>query len=99
MELLENIGAGLYGDRDPAGFFHSDPAFTVENQGDRYTVSLRLPHAEAADVTAEQFGDELVVRVANQRRNVALPSFLAYYKLAGTELDGGWLRARFTQGA
>jgi hypothetical protein len=42
-----------------------------------------------------QYGDELVVRVGNQRRNVALPSFLAYFRLAGTELTDGWLRARF----
>ncbi|HLA64713.1 MAG TPA: hypothetical protein VK610_09820, partial [Rhodothermales bacterium] len=83
----------------PAGVFHAEAAFRVENEGGAYVVSLSLPHAEAADVQAEQFGDELVVRVANQRRNVALPAFLAYYRLAGTTLEDGWLRARFTQDA
>jgi hypothetical protein len=33
--------------------------------------------------------------VSNQRRNVVLPSFLAFYRLAETDLTEGWLRAKF----
>ena len=36
-----------------------------------------------------------VVNVANQRRNVMLPAFLAYYHLASATVDDGWLRVRF----
>jgi arsenite-transporting ATPase len=99
LELLQEIGEGLYGDRDPAAVFHAEQSYRVENEGEAYVVALRLPHAEEGEVEAEQFGDELVVRVKNQRRNVALPSFLAYYRLAGTTLADGWLRARFTPDA
>jgi arsenite-transporting ATPase len=95
LDLLGRIGEGLYDGRRPDAVFHSEPAFRVEQQAGGYTVSLRLPHATEGDVEAVQHGDELVVRVSNQRRNVVLPSFLAYYRLAGTELAGGWLRARF----
>jgi arsenite-transporting ATPase len=95
LDLLGRIGEGLYAGRRPDAVFHSEPAFRVEQQAGGYTVSLRLPHATEGDVEAVQHGDELVVRVSNQRRNVVLPSFLAYYRLAGTELAGGWLRARF----
>ncbi len=95
LELLKTIGEGLYEGRDPTAVFHSEPSFRVEHHGEAYEVALRLPHAEEGDVDAVQYGDELVVRVGNQRRNVALPSFLAYYRLAGTTLAEGWLRARF----
>ncbi|MDT0631294.1 ArsA family ATPase [Rubrivirga sp. S365] len=95
LDLLEQIGAGLYADRDPAAVYHAEPSYTVENEGDAYTVSIKVPYADDADVEAEQFGDDLVVQVRNQRRNVTLPAFLAYYRLASAGVDGGWLRARF----
>ena len=95
LELLEQIGAGLYADRDPAAVYHAEPSYKVENEGDRYTVALRVPGAASADVEAEQFGDSLVVQIANQRRNVTLPAFLAYYRLTGAAVADGWLRAEF----
>ena len=95
LELLEQIGAGLYADRDPAAVYHSEPSYTVDNHGDDYTVGLRVPGAAPGDVEAEQFGDDLVVQIANQRRNVTLPAFLAYYRLAGATVEDGWLRAHF----
>ena len=95
LELLEQIGEGLYDTRDPAAVYHAEPSYTVENEGSAYTVSIRVPYADDADVEAEQFGDDLVVQVRNQRRNVTLPAFLAYYRLASAGVDGGWLRARF----
>ncbi len=95
LELLEQIGAGLYADRDPAAVFHAEPTYRVENVGTEFVVALRLPNVEGGEATAEQFGDNLVVQVRNQRRNVLLPNFLAYYRLAGTTVESGWLRARF----
>jgi arsenite-transporting ATPase len=85
----------MYRDRDPAAVYHAEPSYKVENEGDVYTVALRVPGADPGDVEAEQFGDDLVVQIANQRRNVTLPAFLAYYRLAEARVEGGWLRARF----
>ena len=101
LDLLRRIGDGLYGEagsdgaRDPAAVFHAEPTYTVEPHGDAYTVSLRVPYTTDDDVEAEQFGDTLVVNVRNQRRNVMLPAFLAYYRLASAAVEDGWLRVRF----
>ncbi|HIG74448.1 MAG TPA: ArsA family ATPase [Bacteroidetes bacterium] len=95
LDLLREIGAGLYAERDPAAVFHSEPAYRVEPEGDAYRVEVHVPHAEPGAVEAEQFGDSLVVQIANQRRNVTLPAFLSYYRFAGADVEGGWLRARF----
>ena len=95
LELLEQIGEGLYADRDPAAVYHSEPSYKIENEGEAYTVSLRVPGAAPGEVEAEQFGDQLVVQIANQRRNVTLPAFLAYYRLAHAHVADGWLSARF----
>ena len=95
VALLDEIGARLYGERDPAAVFHAEPTYRVDNEGDSYVVALKMPYVDGEEVEAEQFGDNLVVQIRNQRRNVLLPSFLAYYHLAGTTMDDGWLKARF----
>jgi arsenite-transporting ATPase len=95
LELLREIGARLYGDRDPTGLFHAGQTYRVQPQGDDYLVEIRLPFATEADVEARHAGDQLVVQVHNQRRGYLLPKFLAYYTLQETRAGSGWLRARF----
>jgi arsenite-transporting ATPase len=67
----------------------------MEAEGDAYVLSVHLPFLTEDEVTAEQFGDELVVQVRNQRRSYGLPNFLSYYRLAKAALEDDWLRARF----
>ena len=95
LDLLREIGEGLYADRDPSAVYHSEPAYRVAPDGEAYGVEVHVPGAEAGEVDAEQFGDTLVVAIANQRRNITLPAFLSYYRLAGAAVEDGWLRARF----
>lgn len=95
IDLLRGIGRDLYGDRDPAGVFHRESPYRMAADGDAYTLSLHLPFVEEGEAHAEQFADELVVSIRNQRRNYGLPNFLAYYRLSEAVHDGEWLRVRF----
>ena len=73
LELLRRIGDGLYDGRDPAAVLFSEQTYEVKKDGEQYVLRVRLPFVEARDFTAQQFGDQLVVQVANQRRNYLLP--------------------------
>ena len=95
LDLLRRIGEGLYAAHDPAAVLHAERTYEVKKEGEQYVLRVRLPFVEARDFTAQQFGDQLVVQVANQRRNYLLPKFLAFYKLTETGVGSGWLRARF----
>jgi arsenite-transporting ATPase len=95
IDLLDQLGAGMYADRDPAAVFYDEPTYRVRSDNGAYTIDIRLPFTDTKDVTAHQFGDELVVQVKNQRRNYALPNFISYYTLTHSELDDGWLHTRF----
>ena len=95
LELLGEIGRGLYPTRDPADVFYDEPTYRLRELDGGYALQLRLPFVGEDEVTAEQFGDGLVVQVGNQRRNVLLPRFLAYYHLDAAHLDDGWLHAHF----
>ncbi len=99
LDLLGEIGDGLYADRDPTAVYHATPTYRVREAGDEgaYVIDIRLPFVEAEQVEARPFGDQLVVHVGNQRRNYVLPQFLTYYALDGTTLDDDGLHVRFSK--
>jgi arsenite-transporting ATPase len=99
LELLREIGTRIYGDTDPTRLMYSGQTYRVTQEGKEYVLELRLPFAHEGEVSARQAGDELVIQLANQRRNYLLPKFLAYYTLGDTQVRNGWLRVRFAQAA
>ncbi|GIV61165.1 MAG: arsenic-transporting ATPase [Rhodothermaceae bacterium] len=99
LPLLESIGETLYGERDPAEVFYTEPTFRVTTEDDAYILHFRLPFADDTPVTTRRTGDRLIVQVGNQRRHYLLPRFLAFYDLRGTILNDGWLEARFVPAA
>jgi arsenite/tail-anchored protein-transporting ATPase len=99
LELLREIGRELYGDGDPAALMYGGQTYRVAEEGKNYVLELRLPFAHEGEVSARHAGDQLVIQLANQRRNYLLPKFLAYYTLGGASVRNGWLRVKFAQAA
>lgn len=99
LELLRDIGQKIYGDRDPTELMYTGQTYRVSAEGDAYLLELRLPFAHEGEVEARHAGDQLVIQLANQRRNYLLPKFLAYYKLGEARIRNGWLRVSFAQAA
>jgi arsenite-transporting ATPase len=98
-ERLARIGDAMYTDRAPTDVLYDEPTFTVQEDGDAYTLKLRLAFAAEEDLDVRQLGDQLVVQVANQRSNFILPNFLNYYRMTDASLEEGWLHVRFTPDA
>jgi arsenite/tail-anchored protein-transporting ATPase len=95
LDLLRRIGEAIYGDIDPTAVLHAERSYEVTKEADAYVLRVRLGIEHVGDLTVKQYGDQLVMQIANQRRNWLLPKFLAFYKLAETRIADGWLRARF----
>jgi arsenite-transporting ATPase len=96
-ERLARIAESMYDGRDPTDVLYDEPTFEVREEGDAYVIDVRLPFADEEDVDVRHFGDQLVVQVANQRRNYILPNFLSYYALQSSSLRDGWLHVRFEE--
>jgi len=94
-ERLERIADAMYEDGDPTAILHDEPTFQVHERDGGYVLELRLPFVEAEEVDVRHRGDQLVVQVANQRRNYILPNFLSYFTLTEHTLSEGWLRVHF----
>ena len=63
LDLLRRIGDGLYGApgrrarATPPPSSTREPTYTVEPDGDAYTVGIRVPYTTHDDVEVEAFGD------------------------------------------
>lgn len=95
VERLDRIADAMYDDRDPTAVLYDKPTFRVREEGEHYVLDIRLPFVEDETVDVRHHGDQLVVQVANQRRNYLLPNFLSYFSLVGHTLDDEWLHVQF----
>jgi len=95
IPLLRELGERLYGEKDPAEILFKEKPYRFSAQDGAYLLEIHLPFLGKEEVSALQYGDELVIQVRNQRVHLFLPRFLAYYSVTGAHLEDGWLRVRF----
>jgi arsenite/tail-anchored protein-transporting ATPase len=95
LDGLREMAAALYGDTDPSVVCYSGHGHRIEKRGREYVLSLTLPFATRDQVTLLQSGDELVVKVGSQKRNLILPRALVGLRPYGARFEDGALRIRF----
>jgi arsenite-transporting ATPase len=95
LELLAEFGRDVFGKDDPTRVLYEEKPLEVKKEGKGYALYLRLPFAEKDRIEVFTRGDELVVQVDNQRRNLTLPRTLASRRLLGAGFESGRLRVRF----
>ena len=97
IKALEQVGGLLYKEEDPTNFFFEGKPMNIERDDSGYTLNLQLPLISKRDVSLMRSGDELIVTIGNQRRNILLPQVLTRCEVKGAKLDAGSLRIRFDE--
>ena len=95
VEALEEFGAEVYGELDPAAILHRDEPLRVEAEKDGYVLRIALPFADRDELEVGRNGGELLVRVGPHRRSIVLPEALVRRTVTGAVLDEGSLAVRF----
>ena len=95
IEALEEMGRHLYGADDPTRLFFEGKPMSIDQEDGGYVLTLRLPFTAKVDISLMRSGDELVVTVGNQRRNILLPQVLQGREPKEAKLDTGHLHIRF----
>jgi arsenite-transporting ATPase len=95
LEALGELSRQVYGDADPAGVFTRARPVRLHKEGGVPVLEVDLPSASKEDIELSTLGDELMIRVRDARRLVALPASLAGRRVAGTRFEAGTLRIRF----
>ena len=95
LEPLGAFGRQVFGETDPAAVLHKERPVEVKKEGRAFCLYIQLPFAEKDRIQAWTRGEELVVQVDNQRRNLLLPRTLAGRRLEGASFSGRRLRLLF----
>ncbi|HLC41794.1 MAG TPA: TRC40/GET3/ArsA family transport-energizing ATPase [Methylomirabilota bacterium] len=97
LSMLGQMAGQLFDDRDPTQVFFKDRTQTLRRERDGYTLTLRLPFVGAKDLSLVKVGNELVITIANVRREIFLPRALALLEVETAEIEDGSLRVRFSK--
>jgi arsenite-transporting ATPase len=95
VEALRGLARSVFGDRDPAARLTRARPIRLEKEGARTRLCIELPGAEAADVEVVGRGHELLVRVRDAQRLIALPASVAGRAIDSVRLAGGVLAVDF----
>jgi arsenite-transporting ATPase len=94
-KLLDEFARHVFGDTDPTKVFFKEKPVEVKKEGRGYALYIRLPFAEKDQIQLWSKGEDLVVQVQNQRRNILLPRTLAGRRLLGAAFADKRLRVAF----
>ncbi len=95
LERLRQLGQLVYGDRDPAAVFYKGARHTVRKENGRYILLLKLPFVSKEALKLTRSGDELVVHIGNQKRNIVLPRVVAGLDVESAKAEEGEVRVVF----
>jgi arsenite-transporting ATPase len=91
MKALEEVGRLLYNEDDPTRLLFDGKPISIDRDNGGYVLTLRLSFTAKGDISLMRSGDELIVTIGNQRRNILLPQVLLGRELKGAKLDTGRL--------
>jgi arsenite-transporting ATPase len=95
QELLGDLCAEVYGDRDPASILHADEPMRVHrDEKGQMILELRLPYADGRLDLARR-DDDLIITVGSYRRSIMLPQSLRRRVVIDAAFDGPKLNVVF----
>jgi arsenite-transporting ATPase len=94
---LAALGRDLWGTKDAADSFRSDPPYRYTKKNGKYVLTLDLPFVDRREVDLAMASGDLVVRIGNVRHHIPVPRMLAGFSPAGAKVEDGRLTVRFTR--
>jgi arsenite-transporting ATPase len=92
---LVALGRDLWGEKDPAASFRSDPPYRYTKKAGKYILTLNLPFVDKSEVDLAMASGDLVVRIGNVRHHIPVPRTLVGFTPAGAAMENGRLTVRF----
>jgi arsenite-transporting ATPase len=97
LDMLERFAAALYGEDDPTLIRFRGQTQAVRQEDGDYILTLLLPFTSKEDVSLSQIGDEMVIHVGGNKRNVILPRVLVGMRTESAKLEDDRLTIRFAR--
>lgn len=91
LDLLDSIGTSIYGEENAAEIFYKEKPYIINELDKGFEIKIKLPFLNNKKYTLQKFGDELVISIGNQRRNLFLPKFANFTEIVGDSYEDEWL--------
>ncbi len=95
LRMLGKLADAAFEAGDPAKVLFRGQTHTLAKDGDSYVLSIPLPLVTKPEIEMLRAGDELVLRIGSQRRNIVLPRAVAALETREAKFEAGVLRVRF----
>ncbi len=96
VEMLDQMGEILYGDKDPTEFFYRGPSQRVVRSKEGFELIMPLPFATEDQIHLAQKMDELMVSVGWHRHRIILPQMLSRMRATDAYFESDELHIVFT---
>lgn len=97
LPLLRQMADALFDKQDPAKVFYSGWTRQIDREDGHYTMTLPLPFTSKEEISLVRNGDELIIHVGKQKRNIFLPRTLAVLRTTEAKFEGGNLKIKFEE--
>lgn len=91
IEMLEKISDEIYSGNEAEAVLYNDKLMIIENTRKGYRIKIKLLFLDKQEYKVKKFGDELIIEINNQRRNIFLPRFTNLLKLYSFYYNNPWL--------
>ncbi len=95
LERLRQMGQLVYGDLDAAAVLFKGSRHYVRKEEGCYVLGLKLPFVSKEQLQLTRSGDELIVHIGNQKRNIVLPRVLVGLEVKSAKVEDGEVRIVF----
>ena len=95
VEALRALAREMFAERDPAARFAHGRPIRLVKPDTRTILEIDLPNATRDEIDVTAIGDELLVRVRDAQRRIALPASVAGRSVAAVRLAQGVLAIEF----
>ena len=95
VEMLRELGAALYGERDPIEFFYRGRPYSVTRDNGAFILSVELPFTSREQISLSRHADELLIDLGTWRRTLVLPRALIDAAAEGAKFEDDVLKIRF----
>ncbi len=95
VEALRESSKQVYGERDPAQHFTRSRPIRLTRRDGQTQLEIDLPNVAKDEVDVTVHGDQLLVRVRDAQRQIALPASVAGCAVASARLEAGVLEIVF----
>ncbi|MCX7710756.1 MAG: ArsA family ATPase [Clostridia bacterium] len=95
LEMLTRMGEEVFKKENPVKINYNIRTQQVKKEKDEYIMDIYMPFTEKKELSLNQKGDELIIKVGAVKRTITLPRTLLGLSVAGAKFEDETLKVRF----